>query len=157
MQSPLTLTRDKAADLGWRLFALSWIPFIGIFSYVLYPVEEWLPPVSVVCLVLSLSMMIGGIVLILFSLSARTRRNDTVRQTGEQGNAVVLSVADSGTRINDHFVLNVGLRITPTFGPAFETIASQVVPIYHMVQIQKGNTVSVRYLQETREAVIEFD
>ncbi|WP_144084656.1 hypothetical protein [Advenella mimigardefordensis] len=104
-----------------------------------------------------MSMMLGGIILILISLSAGASDNRRVRETGERGQATILSVEDSGTRINDHFVLNVGVRITPTFGPAFETVCSQVIPIYHMAQIQKNNTVNVLYLKETQEAVIDFD
>ena len=149
--------KKSTAALGWKLFALSWIPFIGIFSYIFYPVEEWLPPISIYCMVIAFSMMGVGIILIIFSLSSGASDNRRIRQTGERGQATVLSVEDSGTRINDHFVLNVGVRVTPTFGPAFETVCSQVVPIYHMAQIQKNNTVNVLYLKDTQEAVIDFD
>jgi hypothetical protein len=149
--------KKNAASLGWRLFALSWIPFIGIFSYVFYPIEEWLPPVSIYCLVISMSMMISGIILILVSLSSDAGNNRQIRQTGERGQATIVSVEDSGTRINDHFVLNVGLRIAPAFGPTFETVCSQVIPIYHMAQIQKNNTVNVLYLKDSQEAVIDFE
>ena len=151
------LNKKKAATLGWRLFALSWIPFIGIFSYVFYPIEEWLPPVSIYCLVISMGMMTTAIILIFQSLSADISHTRRIRQTGQKGQATVLSVEDSGTRINDHFVLNVGLRIAPAFGPAFETVASQVVPIYHMAQIQKDRQVNVLYLTDTREAVVDFE
>ena len=149
--------KKSAASWGWRLFALSWIPFIGIFSYVFYPIEEWLPPISIYCLVISLCMMISGVVLILVSLSSGASDNRRIRQTGEPGQATILSVQDSGTRINNHFVLNVGVRIAPAFGPAFETVCSQVIPIYHMAQIQKNNTVNVLYLKDTQEAVIDFE
>ena len=149
--------KKSTAALGWKLFALSWIPFIGIFSYVFYPVKEWLPPISIYCMVISLSMMTVGIILILLSLSTGASNNRRVRETGERGQATILSVEDSGTRINDQFVLNVGVRIAPAFGPAFETVCSQIVPIYHMAQIQKNNTVNVLYLKDTQEAVIDFD
>ena len=149
--------KKSTAALGWKLFALSWIPFIGIFSYVFYPVNEWLPPISIYCMVISLSMMTVGIILILLSLSTGASNNRRVRETGERGQATILSVEDSGTRINDQFVLNVGVRIAPAFGPAFETVCSQIVPIYHMAQIQKNNTVNVLYLKDTQEAVIDFD
>jgi len=151
------LKTKTAASLGWKLFALSWIPFIGIFSYVFYPVDAALPPISLYCMVISMFMMIGGIVLILMSLSTDAGTNRKIRQTGEKGQAIVVSVEDSGTRINDHFVLNVGLRIAPAFGPAFDTTATQVVPIYHMAQVQKGNVINVLYLKDTQEAVIDFE
>ncbi len=149
--------KNKAASWGWKLFAFSWIPFIGIFSYVFYPIEEWLPPVSIYCLVLSMSMMITAIVLICRSFSADAGQARRIRETGQRGKATVLSVEDSGARINDHFVLNIGLRIAPGFGPAFETVSSQVVPIYHMAQLQTNRIVNVSYLTDTQEAVIEWE
>lgn len=149
--------KKNTAILGWRLFALSWIPFIGIFSYAFYPVEEWLPPISIYCLIISMCMMISGVVLILVSLPSGVGDHRRIRQTGERGQATILSVEDSGTRINNHFVLNVGVRIAPAFGPAFEAVCSQVIPIYHMAKIQKNNTVNVLYLKDTQEAVIDFE
>lgn len=151
------LTRKTASQLGWYLFGLSWIPFIGIFSYVFYPIDEWLPPISIICLVLSLGMMALGVILLMMSSISATSANRKIRESGVKGQARVISVEDAGTRYNNHFVLNVGLHIAPDFGPAFDTVASQLVPIYHMAQIQKGNVVNVLYLKDTKEAVIEFD
>ncbi|PJX25819.1 hypothetical protein CAP48_07220 [Advenella sp. S44] len=104
-----------------------------------------------------MSMMITAIILICRSFSADVGQACRIRETGKRGKATVLSVEDSGARINDHFVLNVGLRIAPTFGPAFETVARQVVPIYHMAQLQTNSMVNVSYLTDTQEAVIDLE
>lgn len=143
--------------MGWYLFGLSWIPFIGIFSYVFYPIEEWLPPISIICLILSLGMMILGVILLLVSPVSAAGTNRRIRESGVSAKARIVSIEDSGIRYNNQFVLNVGLHITPEFGPAFDTVASQAIPIYHMAQIRKGNEVNIVYVKDTKAAVIEFD
>ncbi len=149
--------RKTATQLGWYLFCLSWIPFIGIFSYIFYPIEEWLPPISIACLIISLSMMLSGTFLLLMTAVFSASANKRIRAQGKKGKATILSIEDSGERYNDQFVLNIGLQVAPEFGPVFETVARQIVPIYHMAQVQKGHLVDVNYLPDTKEAVIAFD
>jgi len=143
-------------SVGQVLFLLSWIPFIGIFSYVLYPIEEWLPPISIICMAISLSMMFVGIGLMFFASAQGAKVNRRVSANGIMSDATVLEVSDTGHRINDHFVLLVKLEVTPDHGPIFQACARQVIPIYHMAQLQPGNVLKVKYIQETQEVVIVF-
>ena len=156
-------TTDRSLNLGWKLFLLAWIPFLGIFSYVFYPVDQWLPPVSYACLIIFIIMMVCAVALLVHSSmdiwrrQRRTGADGIIVREGVPAQAVIVSIADSGTRINDQYVLDIGLEVTPAFGPAFAAQVTQTIPIFHMVRIQKGMTVPVRYLEATRETAILFE
>lgn len=156
-------TANRSETLGWKLFLLAWIPFLGIFSYVFYPVDQWLPPVSYVCLIIFVIMMVCAMTLLVRSSigvwrkQRRTGAGGIIVREGVPAQAIITAIADSGTRINDQFVLDIGLQVTPAFGPAFATQVTQTIPIFQMARIQKGMTVPVRYLEATRETAIFFE
>jgi len=64
-------------------------------------------------------------------------------QNGQAASAEVLSVMDTGATINMNPVVTLGLKVTPTAGPAFEISGNTMVS--RIAVPRKGDTIGIKY------------
>lgn len=77
-------------------------------------------------------------------LTGAKKRSALVR-TGQQARAVITSLDQTGTYINEQPKCRIGLRVEPASGAPFETSAVQVVLLTQIPQFQPGQVVTVRF------------
>lgn len=66
-----------------------------------------------------------------------------VNQTGLPAKAEVLAIEDTGMMINYNPVVRMKLKVTPDFGPGFETVAE--APVSKIAVPRVGDTISIKY------------
>lgn len=146
--------------LGWISFALMWIPFIGIFIGMLslpggdYAWEE-LPQITRLGIVgtglffvLSMSMMVG-------SPLVSWLQNRSLLTKGLPAQATVLELRDTGTTVNQSFLVHLKLKVEPTDRPEFEAETELLISRLQVPQIQPGAQVAVRYDPETHAVALD--
>jgi hypothetical protein len=72
-------------------------------------------------------------------------KNRKMRSSGIEARAIITSVADTRTRVNDTPVFAFELRVQGEDGHWFEASARQVVALHEIPQVQPGQAVTVRY------------
>ncbi len=153
--------------LGWLCFLLMWIPF-GIIMYK-GPLSIALNgPESIaenmsggdffsgmgIWIAVMVGMIILSSVLMVGSLIVGGIANRRVIATGQDAEAKILALRDTGTRINDNPVVNFSLEIHPVGQPAFVAEASQTVSVLHLPSFQPGKLVNVKYVPGTDKVAI---
>jgi hypothetical protein len=93
------------------------------------------------CCIFGTFLLIGGI----WFFMARTKKKKTaaLMETGQQGVATVLSLEDTGMRINDDPRVKIGLQVQIEGYPPYQVIKTMTIPLIRMSQVQVGSTVSV--------------
>ena len=96
--------------------------------------------ITVITLVFSL-----GIIFFVFRMISGSMGDKATLQNGVPASAVVMSLAPTGTVINDmYYVCNIGLRVQPPAQAAFDVIIKQSVPITAMARVNPGATIGVK-------------
>ena len=92
-----------------------------------------------------------------YRLFAQGAKNRAILQTGLPAYAVVLQLADTGTRVNDNPQVQIVLEVRPHDRPPFQAVATTIVPIIARPRVQPGQTVTVRYNpQNPQEVALEM-
>jgi hypothetical protein len=65
---------------------------------------------------------------------------------GFDAEAEILSVNDTGTRINDNPVISFSLRVRPVSQPPFVGTARRTISMIELPQYQPGKSVKVKYV-----------
>jgi len=102
---------------------------------------------TIIIIVLSFVCVIGSLVLGfgLFWLYGRRRRQkaEDLMATGQQGEATVLSLEDTGMLINNNPRVRIGLEIrVPGYQP-YRITKTMTLPMIRMSQVQVGSVVNV--------------
>lgn len=74
---------------------------------------------------------------------AKRRKMENLLETGQQGEAVVLSLEDTGVRINDDPRVRLLLEVSMEGYPPYQVEKTMVVPLIRLSQVQVGSTVQV--------------
>jgi hypothetical protein len=104
-----------------------------------YPLKPFMFCMGGGFLVLSLVIAFG------YSLArvAKRRKIENLLETGQQGEAVVLSLEDTGTRINDNPRVRMLLEVHLAGRSSYQVEKTMVVPLIRLSQVQVGSTVQV--------------
>lgn len=145
--------------LGWLLFGLGWIPFVGIFVGMIgFPEGSYawveLPKLMRYSMIATF-IMFGSAMLTLFGsplLSWWTNRR--VRREGQRATAKILDVWDTGTTINNNPVVGIRLEVHPIAGAPFVANTQQLVSRLRVQQLKPGTELKVRYDPETKEVAL---
>lgn len=73
------------------------------------------------------------------------RKRQQLVAKGKQARAVITSLDQTGTYINEQPKCRIGLRVEPKDGAPFDAVATQVVLLTQIPQFQPGGVVTVRY------------
>ena len=147
---------------GWRFFALAWIPFIGIFigmSSLSEGSYDWgqLPLLArgsmiaagvlflVAMLLISAPSLLGGI------------ENSKILENGQPATARILSLADTGTTINNDPMIHFKLEVHSPDGTVFNAETERLVSRLQIPQIQPGTEINVKFDPNTKEVAVVSD
>lgn len=70
---------------------------------------------------------------------------DTLEQ-GVPASAVITSMGETGTTVNEHPVVEFGLRVTPGGAPPYDVTVKQMLPRLLLGQVRPGLTVDVKVM-----------
>jgi hypothetical protein len=71
------------------------------------------------------------------------QKAEALKATGQQGEATVLQLEDTGTRINDNPRVNLLLEVRIPGYPPYQVRKTVTIPIIRASQIQVGSVVTV--------------
>jgi hypothetical protein len=103
--------------------------------------------VTIIIIVLSFACVVGSLVLAfgIFFLYNRRRRKkaDDLMATGQQGEATVLSLEDTGMLINNNPRVRIDLEVRiPGYQP-YRVKKTMTLPMIRMSQVQVGSVVNI--------------
>jgi hypothetical protein len=93
-------------------------------------------------------LCIGGtfvfsiLIYFLYARKGRKRAEDLMA-TGKQGQATVLSLEDTGVRINDNPRVRIGLEIRIEGYQPYRVVKTMTIPMIRMSQVQVGSEIGV--------------
>lgn len=105
-------------------------------------------------IILLIASILGtGLFHILALLAGKRLYNELVKN-GQESEARVLAVSDTGTRINNDPLVNISLEIQPPNEPSFKTEVKQTVSVLFLPHLQPGKIVRVKYIPGTEKAAV---
>lgn len=149
------LPSQRMRRLGWLFFRLMWIPF-GALMIAMIGMPEgsyaWLelPPLARVSIIVGGILAGGAVVLLVGSMLVGQVSNRAVLANGQPAEARILKVWDTGTTVNNSFLVRFLLEVRPPGGSIFQAEVEQLVSRLEVGQIQPGSTVRVKYDPQTR-------
>ena len=79
---------------------------------------------------------------------------DSLRTEGIEAQAVVLSVEQTRSRVNENWIFEVQLEVSPEDAPPYQVTVSQAFEILHVSLLQPGVQATIRYDQDDRRKVV---
>ncbi|MEH6764950.1 MAG: hypothetical protein V7655_10660 [Aequorivita antarctica] len=145
--------------MGWRCFALMWIPFFTMFAGLWntptgsYDFDELpqLTQYSIVALIILFALTF--IFLIGAGITTRNKKNNLLKN-GKEAPAKIIRVYETGTTVNDSYLMGFELKVMPKRTPKFLTTTEQLVSQLRVHEFEAGKKVLVAYDPETFEATI---
>lgn len=80
--------------------------------------------------------------------------NQLILASGQDAEAKILAIADTGSRTNDNPVIEFSLQIQPANYPSFVAQARQTVSPIHLPSYQPGKIVNVKFVPGTDRVAI---
>lgn len=96
--------------------------------------------ISVLC---SLAITAGAIALPFYLMRGNRKRTGELIAKGTQGEAAILSLEDTGMRINDNPRVNVLLEIRMPNYPVYQLKKTVTIPLIRLSQVQVGSVIPV--------------
>lgn len=100
------------------------------------------------------ALFAGTFVFLIASMIVGGLSNQWTLASGQEAEAKILAIAETGTRINDNPVIDFSLQIQPANYPAFVAQARQTVSIIHLPSYQPGKIVNVKFIPGTDKVAI---
>ncbi len=79
---------------------------------------------------------------------------ENIKKKGILAKAVILNVAETGTRLNDQPLLKIELEVQPPYDSRFTTTVEYVMSYSDMFQLEPGKKVPVYYIDGTTEVAL---
>lgn len=139
---------------GWTLFAAMWVPFTLIFIGMIGMPEgsyswEQIPMLTRIGMIGTGVLASVSMVLLLGSPLAASMANRRVTATGLDAEAVILSLTDTGTTINENPVVRFLVEVHPHEGDVFEAEFERLVSRLDVPRMQPGAVIRVKYDPES--------
>jgi hypothetical protein len=156
----------KSAKLLKRLssicFLLMWIPFAAVMIKGPLSLATGDPEAAQTAESLLTSpwmyalgvLFAGTFIFFIASLIIGGLSNRRILASGKDAEAKILTIADTGTRINDNPVIDFSLQVQPASYPAFVAQARQTVSAIHLSSYQPGKIVTVKFIPGTDQVAI---
>ena len=106
--------------------------------------------------VLTVALGIACAFCFIASLIAGGLSNISIMAKGQDAQATVLSIQETGTTVNDNPVIDFSLEVRPSTSAPFKAVARKTVSLIELPSVQPGQTVRVRYIPgEEQVAIID--
>lgn len=135
---------------SWVCFFLMWIA-LG-FMIVAALTDEDEPPVAAMILFFSLCLLFAILQFGSFTIGRFEKEN--IKKKGIPATAVILSVAETGTRLNDQPLLKIELEVQPPYGSRFMTTVEYVLSYSDMSELEPGKKIPVYYIDGTTDVAL---
>jgi hypothetical protein len=127
-------------------------PLVSYLEFTLMDINDlgWIIPVTVTGLVFVILAIVFGL------MFKRWLIKQKVLQTGAAATATIVSIRDTGTRINDDPVVGIRLQVQPAGAPAFQAEVKETVSILQIPLFQPGAQLDVKYdpADQSRVAIV---
>ncbi len=145
--------------LGWMAFSVMWVPFatlmigMGGMPDGSYAWSE-LPALARYSLI-GVGLF-GGLATILLvgSPLVSGMSNRRVLANGQPAEARILQISDTGTTVNNSFLVRFLLEVHPPGGTPFQAEVERLVNRLDVARIQPGSMVQVRYDPQTHAVAL---
>jgi hypothetical protein len=145
---------------GWISFLVMGAGYLIFFIVMMttmpyggYNFDE-LPVIARYSLLVGLALTAPTLILIIGSNAARISANRALQKNGLRADARILSIKDTGTRINRSPVIRLMLEVRPPNQPIFEAETERLLSILDIPNLQPGNIIQVKYNPDSREVAI---
>jgi hypothetical protein len=91
----------------------------------------------------TLVITVAAIAVPFYLLRKNRERAEQLMATGTQGEATILSLEDTGMRINDNPRVTVKLEIRMPYGMPYQITKTMTIPLIRLSQVQVGAVVPV--------------
>ena len=100
---------------------------------------------AIICvsMLFGLAVTAAAIAVPIYFMRKNQQRAQALMATGTQGEATILSLEDTGMRINDNPRVTLGLEIQMPYGAPYQLTKTVTVPLIRLSQIQVGSKVPV--------------
>lgn len=156
--------------LGWLCFGLMWIPFAMVMIKgplalvttggdidVFQPFEifssNWLYAL-IALFAGAMIFLISYFVLTMVSLISGGVSHQSILKNGQDAEATILSMAETGTRINGHPLIEFSLQVNLESAPSFVTQVQKVVSFIELGAYQPNILLHVKVEPGTNEVAI---
>ncbi|WGF91466.1 hypothetical protein [Aequorivita marisscotiae] len=145
--------------LGWSCFGLMWIPFFTMFAglYKLpsgsYYFNE-LPQLTQYSLIALSILFILTFVFFIGSVIISKISKNRLLQSGKEAPAIIKRVYETGTTVNNSYMVGFDLEVMPKNAPKFYTSTEQLISRLQIHKFEVGTTVLVAYDAKTQVATI---
>ena len=144
-------------------FLILWIPFAMIMITGPFSLTIWGPDHAssknafwsmTPWVVLTTVLGVAAAFFLIASSIASGMSNILIEAKGADAEAEILTIKDTGTRINDDPVVQFSLRVRPTMHPPFVGQARRMISIVELPQYQPGKVVKVKYIPGKEQVAI---
>lgn len=151
--------------LGNLCFVLVWIPFAALMiNMVLYGGKSRYTSIEEIMevsffqlgfwLILMIIFAVGAALFFISGVIAGKLAYKQIVKNGQDAEAKILALKDTGTRINDNPLVNISLEVQPPNLPSFFTETRTTVSILELPLFQPGKIVRVKYIPGTEKVAI---
>ena len=100
---------------------------------------------AIICvsMLFGLAVTAAAIAVPIYFMRKNQQRAQALMATGTQGEATILSLEDTGMRINDNPRVTLRLEIQMPYGAPYQLTKTVTVPLIRLSQIQVGSKVPV--------------
>lgn len=156
------MPRRGMRQVGWLLFGLMWIPFIGIFIGLIgFPEGSYswseLPALTRYSLIATGILFAASMLQIMGTVVLSATGNRRLRKQGQRGEAVILDMWDTGTTVNQNPLVGFKLQVEPISGAPFQAETESLISRLDVPQIQPGTRVPIRYDPRTKKVALDID
>lgn len=141
----------RVRRLGWVCFALMWVA-LGFVIYSAVTDREMAPfgtPLRLFFVLLALFF-----VFLFGSFAVGKFEKEHIRRTGMPAKATIVSVWDTGTRLNDQPLVRIELDVQPPYDSRFTTTVEYVMSYSDLQHLQPGGRVPVYYIEGTTDVAL---
>src|SRR5690606_19031738 len=86
-------------------------------------------------------------------VTTRNKKNNLLKY-GKEVPAKIIRVYETGTTVNNSYLVGFDLEVMPKNAPKFNTTTEQLISRLRIQEFEVGNNVLVAYDPETQEAII---
>ncbi len=114
--------------------------------------DEDEPPVAAMILFFGLCLLFAILQFGSFTIGQFEKEN--MKKKGIMAKAVILSVTETGTRLNDQPLLKIELEVQPPYDSRFTTTVEYVMSYSDRSQLEPGKKIPVYYFDGTTEVAL---
>lgn len=141
----------RVRRISWLFFLLIWLPLgFVVYTAAMGGDEDTIAlamvPVFIFCVLFA----------ILFAGSSAivAREKEKIQKQGIPAKAMVISLTDTSTTVNDQPLMKIELEVQPPYDSRFVTTIECVVPLPALMQLERGSVVDIFYLEDTKEVAL---